>query len=220
MAVGGGVAVAFKSGITQFAEFDKVLTITGNKAEASKEELSNLTKTVKQLAQETTKTPLEIANVANSLVTAGFSATETAQALNGVVKASEATGESLDVVGNVIANAINQFGLAATDSTRVADVLAKVANTSNVSVSGLGESLKFVGTAAQQSNQTLEDVSAVLGLLGDAGLQGGQGGRNLAQALTRLNIASADLPPELKVLQKCVKLLNFCKSVHAILIIN
>ena len=199
LAVSAGVTVAFTAGVKQFAEFEQTIRQIGVITNSSgTPALKNLTDVIKQLGLETTKTPQEIVEVAKSLGKAGFSADETAQALSGIVKGSEATGEALSTVGDVVTKTIRQFGLAASDSTRVADVLTKVANTSNVDISGLGESLKFVGIVAKQSNQSVEDTTAVLGLLGDAGLQGGQGGRNLAQALTRLNIASAELPPELE----------------------
>lgn len=203
LTVSGAVAVAFAKGILAYADFERVIKQIGVISDSTgTPALKALEGTIKQLAATTTKTPQEIADVTKELVKAGFSAEEATVALNGIVKGSEATGESLVTVGDVIAKTIRQFNLSASDSTRIADLLTKTANSTNTDVRGLGESLKFVGVAANQSNQDVEDVLVVLGLLGDAGLQAGQGGRNLAQALTRINVASAELPPELEKVVK------------------
>ena len=203
LAVSAGIGTAFANGAKQYADFERVIQQIGVISESTATPaLEQLEATIKQLALSTTKTPQEIAEVTKELVKAGFSAEEATLALNGIVKGSEATGESLLTVGDVIAKTIRQFNLTAGDSTKIADLLTKTANATNTDIRGLGESLKFVGVAANQSNQTVESTLTLLGLLGDSGLQAGQGGRNAAQALTRLNIASAELPPELETVVK------------------
>lgn len=165
-----------------------------------------------RLGIATSKTPQEIANTAVALARAGFAAEEITVALEGIARASEATGESLETVGDIVGKTIRAFGLAADQSLEVANILVATANSTNTSISGLGESLKFVAPNAAAANQSLGTTAVLLGVLGDAGIQGSQAGTNLAQALDRLKLASAGADSEFADLvrgnQRAIKAFN------------
>ena len=59
------------------------------------------------------------------------------------------------------------FNLNASESQRVGDVLAMTANSSTTDIRGLGESLKYAGLGANSFKMSLEETSAVLGVLGN-----------------------------------------------------
>lgn len=203
VAFGAGVSAAigsaFANGAKQFAEFDFIIRQIGVTTESSgTPQLKALTEQIKSLSLATTKSPQEIAELSLELTKSGFSAEQASKSIGGIVKTSEATGESLTTVGQTIAKVINQFNLTANDSERVGNVITKVANSSAVSVQSLGLALNYVGTASAQSNQSIENTAAVLGVLGKAGLDGSTAGTGLTQVLTRLNVASATVPPELE----------------------
>jgi TP901 family phage tail tape measure protein len=199
------VANVAKSTVIEFVSLDDGIRAFGVTSQSTEKQLALVRTEVERLGLATSKSPTEIAQAALELARAGFTAEETAKALEGIVRGSEATGESLATVGDIVGKTIRQFGLSASESGRVADLLVQTANASNTSVSGLGESLKFVGTTAATSNQKLEDILAVLGLIGNAGLQGGQGGRNLATALEKVSLASAGATDELIVTSRGAK---------------
>lgn len=190
-AVATAVAALFAAGLKEFTEFDGAIRQSGAVAGATEDELKALSDEVTRLGSTTTKAPADIARMSTELARAGFTSEETTAALEGIVFASEATGESLSTVGDIIAKTLRVFNKDAEDSGEVADLLVQTANSTNTSVGGLGESLKYVGAQAAASNQDLETILISLGLLGDAGIQGTQAGSNLAQALERLKIASA-----------------------------
>jgi len=191
-AIAAGIGGAFVKGTQEFLEFDNALrqsgVISGSLGNA---QFDALRTEVERLGIATTKTPAQIAQMSISLSRAGFSAEQTKVALAGIVQASEATGESLETVGDIISKTLRAFGKDVSETQEVADLLVQTANSTNTSISGLGESLVYAGTVAKASNQPLDDILIVLGLLGDAGIQGGKAGRNLATALDRLKIASA-----------------------------
>jgi TP901 family phage tail tape measure protein len=196
-AVAGTIGVGLLKGTKDFIAYEDAIKKVGITAEIfGTEKLANFEKTVTKLGQATAKTPQEIANVSIELVRAGFSIEETAKALPSLIDGSLASGASLSSIGDIAAKAVRQFGLTANDIPRVIDALVGAANAGNVSVESLGESLKYVGVSGREANQPVEDVIGLLTLLGDAALQGGQGGRNLDTALTRLKIASAEANPE------------------------
>src|SRR5690625_7615658 len=74
----------------------------------------------------------------------------------------------------------------ATETAKVADILAKASSDSNTDIEGLGESMKYVAPIASDLGVSIEDTTAAIGLLGDAGIQGGQAGRQLRSGLLSL----------------------------------
>jgi TP901 family phage tail tape measure protein len=199
-ATAGGIAVSIGAGavnaVKTFVGFDNAIKQAGVVGGASAQELGGLRTEVERLGVVTSKTPKEVGETSVALSRAGFSAQETSAALEGVVRASEATGESLLLVGDISAKTIRTFGLAADESGMVADVLVSTANNTNTTVNSIGESLAYVGPVAAAANQSLTGTAIAIGLLGDSGIQGSAAGTGLAAAMEALKQASAGVDSE------------------------
>jgi TP901 family phage tail tape measure protein len=185
--------------ITGFADFERQMSTLKAVSESTKGELAAVRDEIERLGRSTSKTPEDIAKLSVELARAGYKSGEITSALNGIVKASEAAGEDLTQVGQIITGVLKAYSLPASESGRIADLLTQTANKAAVSVVDLGESLKYVGTAAAGSNQKVEDVLVVLGLMGNVMLKGGQAGRNYAQTLDKMKLSSAAVSDELIV---------------------
>jgi hypothetical protein len=86
----------------------------------------------------------------------------------------------------LIISIINQFGLAATDATRVANVLAAAAALSATSVVQMRESMKYAGPVAAALQMTVEATAAAIGALAKQGIVASQAGTELRIVLTDL----------------------------------
>ena len=193
------IPASIGSAITGFTKFeDQIKTLKGVSS-GTQGELAAIRGEIERLGMTTSKTPEDVARLSVELARAGYSAGEITSALNGMVKASEAAGEDLNQVGKIITGVLKAYNLPASESGRIADLLTQTANKAAVSVVDLGESLKYVGTAAAGSNQRVEDVLVVLGLMGNVMLNGGQAGRNYAQTLDKMKLSSAAVSDELIV---------------------
>ena len=69
---------------------------------------------------------------------------------------------------------------------RVGDVLTATFTRSNVDLSMLGETMKYVAPIAKEFGTSIEDASAMAGLLGNVGIQGEQAGTTLRSLHNRL----------------------------------
>lgn len=182
------------SSVQAFMSFDAGMKAFAAKSGgATEEQIKAVREEAERLGVVTSKTPAQIAKMAAELAAAGFTADQTKQAMAGIVMASEASGESLETAGQIVGAVLNQFRLGADQSQRVADVLTAAANGSAASIGSLGEGLKYIGPVAGAANQSIEDMAIAVGLLTNAGLEGGQAGRNLASAFERLQKASAGI---------------------------
>src|SRR5699024_1930506 len=107
-------------------------------------------------------------------------------ALPSVLDLASAGAVDLGDAADITSNILSGFGMEATETARVADILAQASADSNVDVQGLGEAFKYVGPVASSLGVSIEDTAASIGILGDAGIQGGQAGRMLRSGLQSL----------------------------------
>ena len=139
-----------------------------------------------QLGADTIYTASESAAAMEMMAKAGWSAQDMMAGLEGVMMAATATGSDLAVTADILVSTLNAFGKEAGDAGQVADVLAMAANRTNIDMTDLGEAFKYIGPTAHNAGISLEEVTATLGVLGDAGIKGSQAGTSLRSALVGL----------------------------------
>lgn len=173
-------------------EFESAMSIVASKTSASNEELQRLTATARDLGKSTVFSSMGVASAMQSLGTAGFSSSKIIGAMPGLLDLAAASGTGLSEVATLTATTLNSFGLAAEESTRVADVLSASANSSATDLSELGAGLSYVSATAASVGQSLEQTVAMLGALADGGLKGTRGGTALQAMLARLQAPGGD----------------------------
>ena len=190
-AMGAAVGAPMGLAIKQFASFDDAIrataAVTGALGPEGAAALSMLTESARQLGATTSFTATEVANLMTELGRAGFSPTDINDMTGAVLDLSRATGTDATKSAGIMAATLRQFGLGAMDAAKAADVLTETANATFTSVEGLGESLKYAGPVAKSLGVSLEDTTAILGVLGNVGIQGSEAGT----ALRRLSVISA-----------------------------
>ncbi|MEW5971755.1 MAG: phage tail tape measure protein [Pseudomonadota bacterium] len=188
------IASAFMK-VTQSAaafetQINSIKAVTG----ATAQEIANLRQQALDLGASTVFTATQTAEAMTNLGKAGFSAVEITKAMPGVLNMAAASGADLGTAAEIAAGALRGFGLDASKSTHVADLLASAANKSAVDITDLGLSLKYIAPVAQASGQSIEETTALLMALGDRMVKGEQAGTSMRQMLLRLQ----DPPREAK----------------------
>lgn len=128
----------------------------------------------------------QAADAMGFLAMAGFRVEETTAALPGVLQLAAAGMMEVADAADIASNIMTSYGFTAKDLTHVNDVLVGTFTSTNVNLRQLGDAFKFVGNVAKASGQDFEEISAAIGLMGNAGIQGSMGGRQLRMALIRL----------------------------------
>lgn len=186
-AFGVGMAVPVGLAVRQFAAFDDAIRATAAVSQATGPQLQMLNDKARELGATTSFTAIQVANLMTELGRAGFKPDEINAMTGAVLDLARATGTDAALSAGIMAATLRQFGLGATDASRAADVLTKAANSTFNTVEGLGESLKYAGPVAKSLGLSLEDTTAILGVLGNVGIQGSEAGT----ALRRLGVISA-----------------------------
>lgn len=123
---------------------------------------------------------------------AGFKTTQTIDAMAGVLSLATVGEMDLAKASDIASNALSGFGLDASEMTRVSDMMAKTITTSNTTVSMLGESFKVVAPLSKGLGISIEETSAMLGKLGDAGINGSLAGNALKRMMLNLSAPTGE----------------------------
>lgn len=177
-----GFGAAIKTGM----EFESQMAKVGAIAGANKQELKAMTDQAVDLGAKSVFSASEVANGMKELSALGFDAKQTMSAIPGVINAAAASGSDMATTATIMASTMNSFGLEASKSGHIADVLAMSANRSAADIDYMGEALKYAGTPAHSLGISLEDTSSAIMAMSNAGLKGEQAGTTLRATLIRL----------------------------------
>jgi len=113
---------------------------------------------------------------------------------------TDAAGSMLDMAqaGDILSDTLGQFQLDSADPTqlmkntaRVSDVMSASANTANFSAVEMFESFKTAGPILTAVGGSIEETSALLAVMANAGLKGSIAGRSLKIATAAINAPTA-----------------------------
>src|SRR5690625_369457 len=193
--VGMGTAIV-KTGAQFDDQMSTVQAVTG----ATGSQMQILRDQAKDMGMTTRFSATEAAEGQEMLARAGFSTNEIVSALPPVLDLAAAGAVDLGDAADITSNILSGFGMEATETARVADILAQASADSNTDVQGLGEAFKYVGPVASSVGLSIEDTAASIGILGDAGIQGGQAGNMLKRGLLNLSSPSKEASELMKEL--------------------
>jgi TP901 family phage tail tape measure protein len=153
---------------------------------ATVEELEALTAAARKAGEETVFKASQAADALYNLGQAGMDASQAIDALDGVLTLAVASQSELAFTAEVVVSTLNQFGLAANEASRVANVFAAANAESLAELDMLAASLKNAGPVAATFGYSLEETVAALMALYNAGFQGEQAGNMLKRAISDL----------------------------------
>ncbi|MDT2594344.1 phage tail tape measure protein [Lactococcus petauri] len=179
--VGMGVAAAKVGGDFE-EQMSRVKAISG----ATGKSFDALRQQAIDLGAKTAFSAKESAAGMENLASAGFDASEIMQAMPGLLDLAAVSGGDVALASENAATALRGFNLDASQAGHVADVFARAAADTNAEVADMGEAMKYIAPVANAMGLSIEEVSAAIGIMSDAGIKGSQAGTSLRGALSRL----------------------------------
>lgn len=167
--------------------FEGQMSRVGAITKASAEDQERLTESARDQGRKTQFTASQAAQAQEYLGMAGYKTNEIISALPGNLSLAAAGQLDLGRTADITSNILSGFSLKAAEADRVADVLAETATSTNTNIEQMGDAMKYAAPIAKTLGVTLEETSAMVGMMANAGLQGSLGGTALRSALTRMS---------------------------------
>lgn len=174
------------------ADFIDVMTTVGAISGATENQMSGLSETAQTLGLRTMFMSRDIASGMKYLAMAGNDANQIQEMISGAAMMANATGMELGGKGgaaDLLTNIMRTFRLEGQQAADiVGDQLTKATLSSNLLMTDLAEAIKYSAASMVTLKQQLPQVAAMIGVLGNAGIQGSMAGtsiRNMADYLTQ-----------------------------------
>ena len=164
------------------AEMAKVQAVSG----ATAEEFESLSKNAKDLGASTMFSAREVASLQTEFAKLGFTATEITKVTEATLALAQASGSDLARAAEVAGSTLRAFGMDASETGRVTDVMAMSFSSSALDMETFAESMKFVAPVAKSAGMSLEETSAMLAVLANAGIKGSQAGTALRRIISEI----------------------------------
>ena len=181
-----GAGFTFNRVFQTIAQFERSMSgvravtgATGNEFQALQEE-------ARRLGAVTQFTAAQAAEGMRFLGQAGFETREILASIEPSLRLAQAGALGLAEAADIVSNIMSGFRIEAEQTSEVGDILAATAANANTNIRQMGEAMKFVAPIAASTGQNIEEISAAVGVLGNAGLQASLAGTGLRQTLLAL----------------------------------
>lgn len=195
-----GVAAAFlslraaASGIAEMvkmnAQFEDTMqvvkAVTEQNAGFTIQSFKEMGAEARRLGGTTRFSASEAADGLKYLAMAGFTAEQAMTSLEATLKLAQGGNMDLGMAADIASNIMTSFGMKAEEMGRITDVLARTAAMANTDVEQLGDGMKYVAPLAAGLGRDIEETSAAMAVLSNAGLQASMAGTGLRMILMGL----------------------------------
>jgi hypothetical protein len=161
------------------AEFEHTMSTLKGITGATGDEFNKLRTDALRLGAATKFTANEVGQLQIAFGRLGFNTKEILDATEATLALAAATGEDLAKSADVAGSTVRGFGLEARETQRIVDVMAKSFNTTALGLDNFSEAMKYVAPVAKSANVSVEETTALLGVLADAGIRGSSAGTAL-----------------------------------------
>ena len=164
------------------AQISKVAAIS----RADDAQMIKITEQARALGSQTAFSASEVAQAQEYLAVAGFDTNKILAATPDMLKLAQAGNLDLARAADIASDALTAFNMPASEMGRMADVLALTSTTANTNVDMLGEALKTSAGVAGSFGGTVEEVSAMLGIMANSGIKASQAGTAISSMYARI----------------------------------
>lgn len=200
----GAAAIAlFAKALDNATRFTDQLNVFRATTSSTVEELEQVRDVARALGADLTLpgvTAADAAEAMTELAKAGLDVQNSIAGARGVLELATAAAIENAQAVELVANALNAFGLQGEDATRVADTFANAANAAQGSIVDIGIAFQQAAAAGRQVGLSFEDTTTFLTVLQREGLRGSDAGTSLRTALIRLIKPTKDAAEQMQKL--------------------
>jgi TP901 family phage tail tape measure protein len=167
-------------------DFKSAMNTVEAVTQASGKQMKGLEAQARELGSTTQFSAEQAAQGMTYLAQAGYSVEEMGSALPKTLDLAASGSLSLGKAADIASNVLSGFGKEADKTGKVVDVMAQTASTANTSVGQMGQAMAYAAPTARAAGQSLEGTAAIMGVLGDQGIQASKAGTAVRGAIASL----------------------------------
>lgn len=188
------VSDVIQTGESFSASMSEVGAISG----ATAEELVQMEEAARLYGATTRYSATEAADALKYMALAGWNAQQSIEGLPAVLNLAAASGMDLGQASDIVTDYITAFGLSVDDAARFVDIMSYAMSNSNTTTEMLGAAYKNCAATAHSMGFSVEEVTAALMTMANAGVKGGEAGTTLNTLMTRLATDTKGCATQLK----------------------
>ena len=197
LGVGVGIGQILRGATGVIVDFDQAQADLSAISGKTSQELAGLTAQAKALGETSQFTASEITSLQIELAKLGFTTEEIEASTEAVSNFASATGADLASASKVAGSALRGFGLEANEMERVVSTLGVATTKSALSFSSYETALSTIAPVANSFGFSVEDTTALLGQLANAGFDASSSATATRNILLNLADANGKLAQEL-----------------------
>lgn len=167
-------------------QFSASMSEVGAISGATAEELNELEQAARLYGSTTKFSATEAADALKYMALAGWNSQQAIAGLPAVLDLAAASGMDLGRASDIVTDYITAFGLEVEDASRFVDIMSYAMSHSNTTTEMLGEAYKNCAATAKAMGFSVEETTAALMTMANAGVKGGEAGTTLNTLMTRL----------------------------------
>ena len=140
----------------------------------------------KQLGETTQFSAVQASEAMVFLAQAGFNTNQILKALPGTLQLAAAGQLDLATSADIATNVLSAYSLEADKLNQINDLLVSTTSKANTNIVQFAEAFKVAGPIAQSAGLDINEVAAIIGTLGNAGIQGSLAGTALRGSISSL----------------------------------
>lgn len=198
MGITAPLALIGASSVKVFADFEQSMAKVKAVSGATNAEFESLTNNAQELGRTTRFTASEVSALQLEFAKLGFTSEEITQVTGATLNLAQATGSDLAQSAEVAGATLRAFGMDASETGHVTDVMAAAFSSSALDINSFQDSMKYVAPVAKAAGVTLEEATAMLGQLANNGIKGSQAGTALRRILQEVAGTGMDFGEAMK----------------------
>mgnify|MGYP003123619224 CR=1 FL=1 len=186
--------VALGAGATKvFMDFEQGMLKVAAVSGATDTQMKMLSDTAKRLGASTMFSASQVAELQLNLSKLGLTPDQIDKATESILRLSQATGEDLGDTATVVASTMAAFGMTASETQRITDVMADSFSSTALDLEKFKTAMATLAPVAKESGVSIEQASALVGLLANNGVDASTAGTALRNIFLDLSKSGMSL---------------------------
>lgn len=195
-----GVGLGVNDILSTYTGFTTGMSTVRAITSATTEEFQMLNQTAKELGANTSFSASQAAEGMKYLGMAGWDVNQIISAMPGLLDLAAAGQTELGTAADIVSDVMTAMEMSADQASRAADIFARTATSSNTTIEGLGNTMKYAAPIAHAFGMSLEQVSTIAGMMANSGIKGEMAGTALRSSLLRLSSPTSEMAGVMKKL--------------------